>query len=451
MNIWMPGQAIKVIRETDVVVAGGGPSGFAAAVAAARSGARTMLIEKGAFPGGVGTAAMVAAFASGFHDGERHIIGGIFGKMREALYRQGALVKTDNFEPFDPEALSLYYIKALMEAGVELRLHTWVADAAMKGDRLDAVIVQSKSGRQAIRADVFIDATGDADVAVQAGVGYEQGRPSDGLTQPVSMIFALGGVDGDKVIRELDASPGAPFDGHTLGVNHTIIEGQRERVARAKEQGYLARVPRDNIGICWSLPGRPDVMYANFTRIGKIDGTNAEDLTRAEIEGRMQVEEATAFFRDWMPGFENCFLLRTATHAGIRETRRIKGLYTLTEDDVLNLRQFDDVIAQAHYMIDIHDPLGHETEITRLKKGTSYDIPYRALLQDKVSNLLVTGRCISSTHEAMASLRVMAISMALGEAAGTAAALSFKRKVEPALLPVKLLQGELLRHGAILE
>lgn len=448
MLITIPQSSVPVLREVDVVVAGGGPAGFGAALASARGGAKTLLIEKHGSLGGVGTNAMVSGFASGFHDGRRQIIGGAFGELRENLFRQGALLKTDSFEPFDPDRLSFYYMKTLLEAGVDLQLHTWVTDVVMKGERIDAVIIESKSGRQAIKAHTFVDATGDADVAARAGVEFEIGRPADGKMQPVSLMYALGGVDIGKVIREAVAKP---FDRHVSGMDHIIFEGHPDRVARAKEQGFLLNLPRKEIALAWSLPGRPDVVYVNFSRVQNVNGTKVEDLIRAEIEGRTQVEEGVEFFRRFMPGFENSYLLRVAAHVGIRESRRIKGRYTLTEEDVLRTRQFDDVIAQAHYMIDIHDPTGEGTRSVKLGEGSSYDIPYRSLLQDKVGNLIVAGRCISATHEAFSSLRVMSISMATGEAAGTAASLCVPGGLTPVELPVEDLQRRLLENGAILE
>jgi hypothetical protein len=450
MEIFIPGQSIPVVKEVDVVVAGGGPAGYAAALASARSGAATLLIERYGFLGGVGTNSLVAGFASGFHDGERLIIGGIYQETREALYHKGALLKTDNFEPFDPDALAFHYMKALVNAGVELRLHTLVTDVVMEGDRIGAILVESKSGKQAIRAKTFIDATGDGDVSARAGVPYEIGRPNDGLMQPLSMMFAVGGVDGEQLAREIDPIEGGPFNRHISGMNHVIFERQEERVKQAKAQGYLMHVPRKDIAIAWMLPGRPDVVYFNMTRIQGVNGTHVEDLTRAELEGRLQVEEALKFLKDCMPGFANSYLQRVACQAGIRESRRIKGVYTLTEQDVLGLKQFDDVVAQAHYMIDIHDPKGHGTHTHHLKKGTSYDIPYRCLVPSRVSNLLISGRCISATHEAFSSLRVMSISMALGEAAGTAASLCCKHNLSPGELNPEWLQRELLVKGAIL-
>jgi hypothetical protein len=452
MNFWIPGHSVEVVREVDVVVAGAGPAGVAAALAARRSGARTLLVERYGFPGGVGTGSLVAGYASGFHDGERLVIGGLYARMRETLYRQGALVKTDNYEPFDPEALVLYCFRALTEAGVELRLHSLVTDAVTGGDgeRLEAIIVESKSGRQAIRARTFVDATGDADLAARAGAGYEIGRPGDGLLQPVSLMFAMGGVDGAKLLREVKQAEGGPYDGHIAGMEHSLFEGEEERFRQAKANGYLMNVPRRNIAMCWSLPGRPDVAYANCTRILGVDGTNVEHLTRAEIEGRQQVDEAVRFFRDWMPGFENCYLQRVAAQVGIRESRRVQGRYVLTERDVLETRQFDDVVAQAHYMIDIHDPAGDGTRTERLRKGTSYDIPFRCLLPKKLDNLLVAGRCISATHEAFSSLRVMSIAMALGEAAGTAAAMAARGAGSTEDVRIGELQAELQAHGAIL-
>jgi hypothetical protein len=450
MNIVIPQQSIEVVREVEVVVAGGGPSGFAAALASARSGARTLLIERYGFLGGVGTNSLVSGFSSGFHDGERLVIGGLYQEMREALYLQGALVKTDNYEPFDPEALAFYYMKSLLDAGVELMLHTWVADVVMVGDRIEALILESKSGRQAIRAKTFVDATGDADVSARAGVSYEIGRPSDGLMQPVSLMFAVSGVDSDRLLREIDEIEGAPFNGHIAGMRHAIFGGQEERIAKAKEQGYLFNIPRKSIAIAWTLPGRPEVVYLNMTRIQNVNGTKAEDLTRAEIEGRYQIEEAVKFLKAFMPGFERCYLSRVATQVGIRESRRIKGGYTLTDKDVVELRQFGDVVAQAHYMIDIHDPRGNGTHMVELRKGASYDIPYRCLIQDRAVNLLTTGRCISATHEAFSSLRVMSVSIALGEAAGIAAALSGQEGIVPGELKTDKLQAELSKRGAIL-
>jgi hypothetical protein len=269
--------------------------------------------------------------------------------------------------------------------------------------------------------------------------------------QPVSLMFAMGGVDGSKLLQEIEQIEGGPFDDHLSGQGHAIFTDQADRVRQAKAQGYLVNVPRRDVAICWSLPGRPDTVYANFTRIQQVNGTNVMDLTRAEMEGRLQIEEAVHFFRDFMPGFKDCYLQRVAAQVGIRESRRIRGRYTLTERDVLETRQFDDVVAQAHYMIDIHDPAGSGTHVEHLRKGTSYDIPFRCLLPEKVDNLLVAGRCISATHEAFSSLRVMSISIALGEAAGIAAALAAAGDRSTADIRVDELQTQLLLHEAILE
>lgn len=437
-----------VVREVDVAVCGGGPAGIAAALAAARTGARTVLIERYGFLGGMGTAGMVSSFAYGYHDKVRFLIGGIFQEIRESLHHRGALIMTERkgWEPFHPEVYKTLAFELLEEAGVEVLCHAFVADAHMAGARIDAAIIESKAGRQAIRAKVFVEATGDGDLAARAGVPFTVGRDSDGATQPMTLMFVLGNVDIHKLGPTLERGYWKTEEGRPY-LNAT---GFRSVVERAKEAGEL-RIPREDVSAIFTIPWLEGVVGVNFGRIQGLTALDPACMTKAEMEGRRQVANAVELFHKYLPGFENAQLIYTGPQVGVRETRRMHGLYCLTQEDIFNLRQFDDVIAQSCYMIDIHLPDRPGTTFWKLPKGTHYDIPYHSLLPQKIENLLLAGRCISATHEALGSFRVQAICMAIGQAAGTAAALGAQSGISPKQLRPETLQKRLDADGAILQ
>jgi hypothetical protein len=260
------------------------------------------------------------------------------------------------------------------------------------------------------------------------------------------MMYVMGNVD---VERAGAALTGRGFWHTAEGRPYFNATGFREVVEQAKAAGELT-IPREDVSAVFTIPWLHGVVGVNFGRVQMRSGLDPADLTEAEIEGRRQVAEGLAMFRKRVPGFENAELIYTGPQIGIRETRRIRGDYCVTEHDIVGLRQFDDVIAQSCYMIDVHLPDKPGTQMYKLPRGTHYDVPYRSLLPARCENLLLAGRCISATHEALGSFRVQAICLALGQAAGTAAALCALNGHTPRTLPVDRLQKRLDAEGAIL-
>ena len=413
---------MSVISDSDVIVVGGGPGGLAAAVASARNGADTLLIERYGFLGGMATAGLVNPFMT-YWAGEEQIIRGILDELIERLTKLGAYGKGSR-TAFDPEAFKLVADEMCAESGVRMLLHTSLTDVTRDGSAIKCVETFGKSGKRPACAKVYVDATGDADLAFMAGARCEKGRTEDGLTQPMTLNFRVCNVDTER------------------------MPGTQERNAlydKAKAEGRLT-CPRENV--LMFLTTRPTEMHFNQTRITGADGTSSEDLTRAEIEARRQAWEFLAFLRRDVPGFENAEILMSGPQIGIRESRRVIGDYVLTEDDVLVARKFADVIARGSYSIDIHSPTGAGTVIKRLRPGESYDIPYRCLVPLGIENLLIAGRPISATHEAHSSLRIMPICIAIGQAAGTSAALCVKSGSSPRDADVSVLQQALRSQGA---
>jgi len=412
---------LNIRSQHQVVIVGGGTAGVAAAVATGRSGTDAILIERYGFLGGTMTAGLVNPFMT-FHAGDEQIIHGIFQEMLERL--EGMSGYDKKTKSFDTEIMKLVADRMVTGAGVRLMLHTCAIDVIMQGNTIRGVEIHNKSGRQAVLGKVVVDATGDGDVAVMAAAPHEKGRKEDGLMQPMTLNFRMGGVDVERMpLRE--------------EINRLFEE--------AKTKGGV-KIPRENV--LYFPTTRKGEIHFNTTRVVKVDGTRGEDLTRAEVEARRQMVELIEFLKQKVSGFENAYLLVSGTQIGIRETRRIIGEYTLTGEDIVEARKFYDVIARGSYPIDIHSPTGEGTVIKSLPSGMSYDIPYRCLVPKKIDNLLIAGRCVSSTHEAQAAIRVIPIVVAIGQAAGTAAALAAKLNVTPRELDVLLLQKTLREQGA---
>ncbi|KPJ69396.1 hypothetical protein AMJ44_03935 [candidate division WOR-1 bacterium DG_54_3] len=421
---------VPILTQTEVLVVGGGPSGFAAALASARMGVKTLLVERYGFLGGMATAAEVNPFMISKVSG-RPIIGGIFQELVGELKKKKACEDGEVFgQPhivFDPEILKSILFELATKADLKLLLHSCVSGAVIKGEEIKGVIVQNKSGEGRILAKAVIDASGDADIAYMSGVTCFKGREEDRLMQPATLYFTLGGVNEEKMPSREDID---------------------KMYRKAKAEGRIKN-PREKV--LWFKGVRAGELHFNSTRVTKIDGTKAADLTKAEIEARRQVMELVSFLKKEIPGFESSYLLSTGVQIGVRETRRIKGEYILTEEDVTQGKKFKDVIAMASYPIDVHSPTGEGTIFKPLGTGNHYDIPYRCLLPQEISGLIVVGRAISVTHEALSSTRVMPTCMAIGEAGGTAAALSVIDKVMPKNVNVENLQKQLREQGAIID
>jgi len=446
----------------DVVVIGGGPAGSVAAVAAAREGARVACVERYGFLGGTLTAAMVAPIM-GFHAGPRQIVQGIPQEIVARLQALGAspghvpdpIDFCHTVTPFDYEGLKRVLLELAVDAGVDLWLHTVFLEARAEAGVVQGVRVWQKDGTKEIRAPVFIDASGDGDLSVSAGAQAEIGRPADHRPQPMTLMFRLGGVEWDAVMDHLERHPDEIQHGQGI---HDRIEIQWLRglpsrgfagfgavVREARARGEWT-IPRDRLLVFEGV--RPGEAVVNTTRVLNRLGILGRDLARAEIEGRQQAYAVAEFLKNRIPGFSATYLLETPAQIGVRETRRIVGDYTLTAEDVLSGRKFDDAIACGAYPIDIHDPVSERLVAKRLPEGEYYTIPYRCLLPKGGQNWLVAGRCISSTHEAFAAFRVSAIVMAIAQAAGTAAAMAARAGVSPRAVDAQTLRKVLLDRGA---
>jgi len=442
------------MREHDVLVVGGGNAGCAAALAAARCGARVLLAERYGFLGGTATASMVGPWMT-FHSGEDRIVGGIAQEIVERLVLAGgspghvhdASDYVPTITPFDPELHKALLFEMMRESGVELLLHAWFLDALLDGARVTGARVATVGGTRELRARSTIDATADAYVAASAGVPTQQGD-ARGRVQPASLMFRLSHVDFAAIseyVRRRPEQMRSSLKMHERTPDAlTAVAGLYELWDAARERGAVS-VPRELVSF-FATP-YDDEVTVNMTRVVDIDPLDPDDITRAEIEARAQVMQLFAFFRSDVPGFANARIAATATQIGVRESRRIRGEYTLTADDVLHARTFPDAVARSAYPIDIHNPAGSGTTTHRLPAGASYEIPYRCLVPIGAEDLLVAGRCISTTHEAHASARLTPTVMTLGQAAGTAAALAVQRGVTPRALDAAVLRERLVRDG----
>ncbi len=446
----LPPRQAKVIAETDVLVVGGGPAGLGAATGAARAGADVILTERFGFLGGNATAALVTYFMSFYietpdipfttppHTHAEAIIGGVVQEFLDLLLSLGGAAKpslqTGYIISFDPEVFKYAAERFLDRAGVKF-LFGSMAGGVIGSNAVEGVVFESKSGPLVIKAKTVIDCTGDGDVAALAGAPFKIGREGDGLVQPMTLMFRIIGFNRtlfeDYVKKHPDQWKG--------------VHGLWDLIRQATLDGKL-NLPREDI-LFFNTPHEKE-LNINSTRITQALGTDVWDITRAEWEGREQVQQIARFLKEYVPGFAETYTVQTGGLVGVRETRRIMGEYVLTAEDVLQARQFEDIIARGSYPIDIHNPLGRGTVLKHLKTGESYDIPLRCLLPQKVDNLLVAGRCISGTHEAVSSYRIMPISMATGQAAGVCAALAVKQGQVPRSVDYREVQAELLRQGA---
>ncbi len=422
---------IPVFAAPDVLVVGAGPAGIGAAISAARNGAKVMLLERYGFLGGNLTIAMVNPMFT-FHDVKgKQVIRGIAGELVDRLVTlkssQGHVTDLtfDNasMTPFDPEGMKYLLFQLVREAGVELLLHTWAVGVTREGGRVEAVIIENKSGRQAITPRYVIDCSADADIAAWAGAPFVKGREEDGAMQPVTLFFRIGGINMTGLRAWMkgnrDLLKDAPTDAEIDSSKAIAFLGLKQLVKLGMENGEFPKDAAPRI-LFYELP-QDGQIAVNATRLQGIDGTNAADLTRAEHETRVQAWEIHKFLQKYVGGFEGSYILDTGAQVGVRETRHIRGDYQLTEDDVLANRAFDDGIACGTFAIDIHPPEGEQQIFTGSGKAV-YEVPYRTLLPQGLDNVLVAGRSISATHAAFGSSRVMATCMAIGQGAGLAVA-----------------------------
>ena len=397
---------------TDVLVLGSGPAGFAAAYTAAKNGAKVILVEQGGDVGGISTSGLMSHWT---------------GSCGSPLYWEILQRSADKNEGehkgvitifIDPEKLKTLYMEMLSQVQVQLMLYTFAFDTICDGDKVLGATVLNKSGQTDIYAKVTIDATGDGDIAARAGAEFVLGRESDNKMQPATLMFKVGGVDYSRAVF--------------LGAFEDTYETEKGELQALGRQ-HIPYPAGHVLTMRTTLPG---IVTCNMTNVLDIDGTNAEDLTRATLTCRQQMDDIVRFLREFVPGYENCFIVSSASLIGIRETRHFKGKYTITRDDIWQAKIFDDyVVKDAYFNFDVHnitgaglDETGVQYEFTQ-KKG--YTIPYGCLLPVKTENLLLCGRNISGTHMAHSNFRAMPICVGTGEAAGAAAAIAVRKNCAP--------------------
>jgi ribulose 1,5-bisphosphate synthetase/thiazole synthase len=446
----------------DVLIVGGGVSGSVATIAAARAGARVLLVEEHGFLGGSLTAMGVGPMMSFHNPAGEQVVRGIPDELVRRLQARGAslghLADTTTYcstvTPFDSEEMKIELETMLTEAGGKILFHTQLAAVEMAGELIDAVVLCNKAGLTAFRAKVFIDATGDADLAARAGVPFCQGRAADGQAQPMTMNLKLANVDTSAVRDYVRSHPEdflwAPL-GQAEGLKRLEVSPRLSlagflgawKAARARGE---IDVPRDQV-LFFETPV-PGVVIVNTSRITGLVATDPFQLSRAEMLGRKQCAQIFRFLRQHAPGFAQAVRMDTAAKIGVRESRHVEGMYQITAEDITTSRAFEDAIALGGYPIDIHAPSAATTATTRLLPNARYQIPLRSLQVRRPANLLVVGRCISATHEAAAAFRVTPIVMAIGQAGGVAAAEAARRGVAPAQVPFATIREQLLRQGA---
>ena len=408
---------IPVIAEPDVLIVGGGPGGLGAGVMAARQGARTMLVERYGCAGGTAVFGEITPFMCNHVEHltlDRPVYVEWCRQMQK--YRSDADKKREPFNPdldenifnrrISKDEAALAMEDLLLEAGVELLYHHELVDVVMKDGRIDAAVFSSKSGLCAIRAKVYVDSTGDGDLAVLAGAPFEFGN-AEGLCQPMTTCFKLSGVDRSRMPEK------------------AVIN---ERYLAAVARGDI-RCTRENVLFFNYID--EDVIHFNTTRVIKKSGVDARELSQAEIEGRQQVREFLRFLRAEIPGFENARIHSMAHHIGVRESRRILGEVFQTAEDFKTCAKYPDGIAKVRYQIDIHNPSGSGTTLVQMPPDEWYELRYGTLIPKGSRNLLMGCRAISVDHALHSSMRIMPPVCSLGQAAGVAAAVCAKRGCAP--------------------
>lgn len=423
-----------VVGAYEVIVCGGGPAGLIAAVAAARNGARTLLIERYGFVGGMATSALVTPISEFRHRGAFHVGGIPLELMRRAAELQGADVERDSGNyPVNDEILKLAAQRLLLESGVTLLYHSWFSDCITTPDgRLSHVIVQNKAGRVAYEGKVFIDATGDADVVRAAGFETRKGD----VLQPASLWFQLGGVDTDA----LEYAFGDAVDA-MLPVSAVI----RDRLSELNRQGVIPI-----FGGPWINKFFHDGMVSINLLREPTDASDPEWFTRTECSMRENLHLIIDVLRENFPEFKDCWLAKSGIQTGVRETYHIVGEYQLQKDDILTPKAFPDTIAKGAHVIDIHATDSNEQDDMVIPRQ-EYNVPLRCLVPRGSSNLVTAGRCLDADGPGFGSVRVMATCMAMGEGAGTAAALSLEHGYPLSAMNNELLRQTLIAQGAVVD
>ncbi len=437
-----PSRPVPVYGEFDVVVVGGGPAGIMAASAAARAGCSTLLIERYGFLGGAGTAGGLSTFC-GLHartyGADVRVIRGLADELLDRLGKLDGLnaphlTIADGIaaQAFDISAYKIAADELVTGLGARILFHAMAVGVVMHSrTEIDAVIIESKSGRQAVRGRFFIDASGDGDLAAWAGVPWEKAPPIDGMMYP-SLMFRINGVNVER------AGP-APW----RTVERLMDEAERAGTHTFPRKKPIVRPQRN------PLEWRANLTQLRTADGGAIDGTDVDQLTLGELAGRQQALDAFTFIRDRTPGFEDSYIVDIAPQIGIRETRRIIGAYQLTEDDVLGCADFDDTIGVNGWPVEAHVAGTVEFRWQRDERGFN-QLPFRIIVPPATGNLYVAGRCASMTHGAQSAARVTGPCFVMGEAAGVAAGMALSAGVAGGQVDVPELQRRLEDQGAFL-
>jgi len=438
-----PARRVKVLGRYDLVVVGGGPAGVGAAVAAGRKGAKVLLIEQTACLGGMGTAGLVPCFAPYSHcDEPLHT--GVALEVVDRLKAVGGVgndAGTLYWVTIDAEKLKRVYDQMLAEAGVQVLFMTFMAGAVRRKDRVQTVVIENKSGRQAVVGEMFVDATGDADLAALAGVPFEKGDER-GRLQGVSLEFTVAGADCARYWA---------FYRRRFGNNAKM----NEWIRACERKGRLPRLKGAEYRVIAHKEIAPDTLGYNFGHIFGVDGTDVEQVSFALAKGREIAHHYVEFAGRHIPGMERAHIVATGSLLGVRETRRIKGRYRLVVDDFLQGRHFPDEITLSDYPVDVHPPARGKSQqkatnkwyFTRLPPGQSFGIPYRCMLPRTVRNLLVPGRAACSDRLMQGTIRTMPACLAMGQAAGTAAMLAIRGKTSLAEVDPDALRQALVKDG----
>ena len=395
----------KFEMHTDVLVLGSGPSGFAAAYTAAKNGAKVILVEQNGDIGGISTSGLMSHWTGSCGSP-------LFNEIiKRSAQKNEGLINNKLTNIIDPEKLKTLYLEMLDEVDCKVMLYTFAEDAICNGDKILGATVINKSGKTDIYAKITIDATGDGDIAARSGAEYVLGRESDNKMQPATLMFKVGGVDYDRAVFLV-----------SFESTYETPDGELQSLAKQ-------HIPYPAGHILTYETTLPGVVTCNMTNAIDVDGTDAEDLTKATLVCRRQMDDIVKYLRAFVPGYENCFVISSASLIGIRETRHFKGKYTLTEQDILEAKVFDDyVVKDAYFNFDVHNIEGSGLDETGVQKyfpqEKGYTIPYRCLIPETKENLLLCGRNISGTHMAHSNFRVMPICVGTGEAAGAAAYIS---------------------------
>lgn len=425
--------------QTECLVVGGGPAGYGAAMGALREGCPVLLVERHGFLGGMGAAAGLGCFINYHFHGE-DLAHPVYHSLIAGMLRDGTCYHGHggNIDLFDPEALKRHMESNILRHGGKLLYHAVLRGVRRHGENWLAEFT-AKGATVTVLARYVIDATGDADACALAGAKTTHGRRSDGKTQPMTMVTQLGGFDPAAWARA----------GHYLAEGLYAGAGDcfAKEIAQARAAGEWT-IPRENISMVWGMAGDPTRILINGTRVQGLNAGNPQDFTRAEIEGRAQAVQLASFFRKYIPGFERSFLLATGPQIGVRETRRIVGRATLTAEDVWASRMPEDAIARCAYPIDVHNPEGNSTDHEPHKADYLYGISYGCLLPEGLENIAAAGRCISASHEAAGSFRVMPTCMSIGQSAGVAVALAREAGLTLDALDGATIRARVLGHAA---